>query len=101
MVLDLKLLSNSTLEKHKNGQMTNVRFQRHFEEGGIHYRDQWDSDSDAVHSTDGHLVTACGTTRNVGRYRLEDEQSDHWVRLDESSLLGERPFELFATCTKT
>ncbi len=84
-----------------DGQTTNVSFQHHFEEGGIHYRDQWDSGSDAVHSTDGHTVTASGTIKNVARYRLEDGQSNEWVRLDESSSPGERPFELSATCTKT
>jgi hypothetical protein len=81
-----------------DGQSTNVSFEVDFEEGGVHLKDQWESQAEAEHSTDGFTVSSRGTVSNVSRYQRADGETDEWVRLDGPGPLGERPFELSANC---
>jgi hypothetical protein len=89
---------NSSVSLSYDGQETSVNFQQDFVQRGTHYRDEWQSQHDAEHSTDGSTVTASGTIKIVGRYRLEGGQEDKWVRLSEADPTRKRPFELSATC---
>ena len=84
-----------------DGQVTKVSFEVDFEEDGVRLKDHWESQAEAEHSTDGFTVSSRGTVSNVSRYRRADGVTDEWVRLDGPGPLGERPFELTATCTET
>ena len=91
----------SSAEMSYDGQATNVRLEVEFNEDGVQYKDQWESQPAAEHSTDGFIVTSQGTVTNVSRYRLEDGEGDKWLRLDGSGPLGKRPFQLSANCTES
>jgi hypothetical protein len=89
---------NSSVSMSYDGQETRVNFQQDFVQRGIHYRDEWQSQHDAEHSTNGSTVTASGTIKIIGRYRLEVGQEGKWVRLSESDPRRNRPFKLSVTC---
>jgi len=83
-----------------DGQSTKVSFEIDFEEDGVHLKDQWESQAETEHSTDGFTVTSRGMVSNASRYRRADGETDGWVRLDGPGPLGERPFKLSANCTE-